>query len=51
MLFIADPYRSEEEVNEWMQQRDPVKNFPQFLIENGVIGAEQSQQIIDGEVR
>lgn len=48
MLFIAEPYRSEEELNEWMQHRDPVKNFPQFLIDNGVVSTEQSQQIIDG---
>jgi len=46
MLPIADPYRHEDEVNDWIENRDPVKNFPKRLVEQGVLSEERVEEII-----
>jgi pyruvate/2-oxoglutarate/acetoin dehydrogenase E1 component/TPP-dependent pyruvate/acetoin dehydrogenase alpha subunit len=50
MLSVAGSYRSEEEVNDWIENRDPVKNFSKRLAEGGALGEEQLEEIAD-EVR
>jgi pyruvate dehydrogenase E1 component alpha subunit len=49
VLFIADPYGSEEEVNDWTLNRDPAKNFPRRLVEMGVLGQAEIEEIVAEE--
>ena len=51
MLPIAEPYRPEEEVNDWIENRDPVKNFPKLLVEQGVLGENRRVEEIIARVR
>jgi pyruvate dehydrogenase E1 component alpha subunit len=34
------PYRSEEEIREWQQERDPIRNFREVLVEAGELDDE-----------
>jgi len=41
LLFIADRYRPEQEERDWIENRDPVKNFPRDLVKAGVLGPDE----------
>lgn len=49
MLPISEPYRSEAEVNDWVENRDPIKNFPKLLVDRGVLDEPQLEKIIAQE--
>jgi pyruvate/2-oxoglutarate/acetoin dehydrogenase E1 component/TPP-dependent pyruvate/acetoin dehydrogenase alpha subunit len=51
VLFIADSYRSEEEVNDWILNRDPAKNFPKRLVEMGVLDEAGIAEVVAAEKR
>ncbi|MBW2232914.1 MAG: dehydrogenase E1 component subunit alpha/beta [Deltaproteobacteria bacterium] len=51
MLPVSEPYRPEEEVNDWIENRDPIKNFPRLLIEQGVLDESQIEKIVAEERR
>ena len=41
-------YRSKEEIEDWKQNRDPIKRFTRHLLQSEVLGEEQAQEI-DGQ--
>jgi acetoin:2,6-dichlorophenolindophenol oxidoreductase subunit alpha len=41
-------YRSKEEIEDWKQNRDPIKRFTRHLLQSEVLGQEQVQEI-DGQ--
>jgi pyruvate dehydrogenase E1 component alpha subunit len=41
-------YRTEEEVQRWQDQKDPVSLFADFLTKQNVLTAKLDQQIKDG---
>lgn len=45
MLTIADPYRPQAEIDAWIADRDPVKNFPRRLIDAGVLTPSEVEAI------
>jgi TPP-dependent pyruvate/acetoin dehydrogenase alpha subunit len=49
--FEGDPqkYRSAEEIKGWQDQRDPIRQFADFLTEQNVLTAELDRQIHDEE--
>lgn len=49
MLPVSEPYRCEEEVNDWIENRDPIKNFPKLLVEKGTLDEPQVEKIIAEE--
>jgi len=42
----AQPYRTREEVEEW-KKKDPIARFERWLVENGILTAEQCHQVED----
>jgi pyruvate/2-oxoglutarate/acetoin dehydrogenase E1 component/TPP-dependent pyruvate/acetoin dehydrogenase alpha subunit len=46
MLPIAEPYRAQEEVDDWVENRDPLKNFPKLLVERGVLSPAQLEDTV-----
>jgi pyruvate/2-oxoglutarate/acetoin dehydrogenase E1 component/TPP-dependent pyruvate/acetoin dehydrogenase alpha subunit len=50
MLFVADAYRSEDEVSDWVENRDPVRNFREHLVARGVLSETRAAEIVS-EVR
>jgi pyruvate dehydrogenase E1 component alpha subunit len=50
--YVGDPlqYRSKEEAEDWIQNRDPLQRFEERVREAGLIRAEELREI-DGEVR
>ncbi len=45
-LVGAAPYRSDEEVREWMELRDPVRNFPALLLQRELISSAELDQVM-----
>jgi len=45
MLYVAEPYWPEGEREEWIEQRDPVKNFPAALVDRGVMSSEEVEAL------
>jgi 2-oxoisovalerate dehydrogenase E1 component len=45
MLPVAGAYRPEAEVRDWVQNRDPLLNFPRRLAEGGVLDGEAAAAI------
>lgn len=44
------PYRSREEIEEWQEHRDPIANYAETLIEDGILTTERYEEL-RGEVR
>ena len=49
--YVGDPatYRSKEEVEDWIQNRDPLQRFESRVVEEGLVDA-QDLRAIDGDV-